>query len=237
MADDKRTLPGTKIRDLTGETFGRLTVLEYLGKQMQASCIQNGRRYFSGRDTWRCLCICGTEKVLYGKSLRSGNTASCGCLHRERNRAAKRATRITDHPLYDRWCQIRKRCYVETDAAYPLYGGRGIDVCQEWRVSFDQFVEDIGLPPFAGAKLDRIDNNRGYWPDNVRWATQSDQMNNTRVNVLLTYADKTQTQAQWEREYGLKKGTIRARLELGWSLERALTTPSRFYPRKETSCD
>ena len=93
------------------------------------------------------------------------------------------------------------------------------------------------MPPFVDAKLDRIDNNFGYWPENVRWATQSDQMNNTRVNVLLTYADKTQTQAQWEREYGLKKGTLRERLERGWSLERALTTPSRPYLKKEPSCD
>ena len=85
------------------------------------------------------------------------------------------------HPTYNRWKQIRKRCNNDRDKAYPNYGARGIKVCDRWMESFQNFVDDMGLPPSSGYSLDRINNDGNYEPDNCRWATHSTQMRNRRL--------------------------------------------------------
>jgi len=105
---------------------------------------------------------------------------------------------------------------------YFRYGGRGIQVCDKWH-SFDSFYQDMKDGYLPGLSIDRIDNSQGYSPENCRWATKRDQANNRRSNVVLEFAGRKQTMQQWCDELGLKIGTVWARLNRGWSVDRALT--------------
>ncbi len=130
---------------------------------------------------------------------------------------------------YRSWIGMISRCYNEKDTSYPNYGGRGITVCDEWRTSFSAFYSALGNTPRDGHRysIERIDNNKNYTPDNCRWATYTEQANNKRTNVNLTYIGRTQTLAQWADELGLDRRTVWGRLNKNWSVERALATPAR----------
>ena len=149
-------------------------------------------------------------------------------------RSEPRTPRVTkDTPerraLYRRWHAMIKRCHDPSNEGYRLYGARGITVCDEWRASFDAFRQWSERNGFAsGLSLDRVDTLQGYRPDNCRWATQREQANNMRSNVVLRFAGKSQTIAQWARETGLPTGTIEQRIRvLKWPIEKALSTPPR----------
>lgn len=119
---------------------------------------------------------------------------------------------------------MRYRCCKPTKSNYEFYGGRGIKVCERW-MTFENFYEDMGDPP-PGCTLDRIDTDGHYEPGNCRWATRKEQANNTRRNVLLTLAGRTQTLTQWSEEVGLKVGTLWSRVFIKkWSVEKSLTVP------------
>lgn len=129
------------------------------------------------------------------------------------------------HPYYRVWERMKHRCYSQSSNSYPRYGGRGITVCDRWKASLANFVEDMGPRP-EGATLDRIDNNKGYCPENCKWSTRQEQASNRRDNVNVTFNGKTQTAEAWAREYGLSGAAIViARLSRGWSIEKTLTTP------------
>jgi hypothetical protein len=152
--------------DRTGQVFTRLTVIEKAG--------------YSPHDKvmWRCLCECGNEVIVVGESLHCGLTKSCGCLRADR--ARERATHgMTNSPEYRSWAAMKTRCLNPNGHAFNYYGGRGIAVCDRWRDSFEAFYADMGPRP-TGRSLDRIDNDRGYEPDNCRWATATEQNNNRR---------------------------------------------------------
>jgi hypothetical protein len=107
------------------------------------------------------------------------------------------------------------RCHTPTDKGYPNYGGRGITVCERWRNDFAAFYADIGQRPSRAHSLERVDNNRGYEPGNVVWATQIEQQNNKRSNVRLTVNGETMTASQLARKYGLNVGTVLKRAKRG----------------------
>lgn len=128
------------------------------------------------------------------------------------------------NPAYFSWVAARQRCNSPTHEHYKYYGGRGIKVCDRWQNSFDAFLEDMGPRPI-GHTLDRRDVNGDYEPSNCCWATQKSQTRNTRSNRNLTYRGRTQPISAWAEEVGLKKGTLWFRINSGWDVERALTTP------------
>lgn len=203
-----------RFQDLTGRTFGQITVLHFLG--------------MLPRSTWICRCSCGKEWPVVARALTSGNTKSCGCWGR-----AQTTSSLTTHgkrhtPTYNVWRNMRQRCKPEHAKQYKYYAGRGIRVCERWLHSFENFLADMGEMPSPKHSLDRIDNDGHYEPLNCRWATRIEQGANKRNNIVLTLDGDAKTIAEWTRERGWPKGFINTRLRKGWSPVRALTTPRRI---------
>lgn len=125
------------------------------------------------------------------------------------------------------WYSIISRCHRVKDRGYARYGGRGIEVCQRWRDSYDAFVEDMGPRPSPEHTLDRIDNDGGYNPLNCRWANYTEQANNKRNSFFLTHAGETLTVSQWAVRLGVTKSAILNRLKRGLSEAETLSRPFR----------
>lgn len=186
----------------------------------------------SGNVKWRCKCECGNEAVVVGPNLTRGTTRSCGCLAHD-NRSPKFVTHGQSNTrLYRTWVSMKERCYREKYPKYRLYGGRGIRVCQEWQ-TFEKFAEWAKAngyqedSPRSEMTLDRIDPDGDYEPSNCRWASYTEQNRNKRTNRLITYNGQTKTAAEWGYEIGGDRHSILRRLELGWTIERAITEPLR----------
>jgi hypothetical protein len=138
---------------------------------------------------------------------------------------------LTHHPIFGRWISMLQRCYNPSSRKFNNYGGRGITVCERWRESVANFYADMGDPP-PGMSLERRDNNRGYSPDNCYWASPQQQIRNTRSNHILTYNGESYPITVWAEKLHIARNMVYKRLDRGWSVERALTTPPQGYARK-----
>lgn len=207
--------------DLTGQRFGRLTVIE---------------RSFSkpkGKTWFKCRCDCGNVVNVWSVYLRNGTTKSCGCLNRELASTRLKAQKLeagcdgrSETRLYKVWRGMISRCSNPNTHYYEGYGGRGIIVCTEWAESFEAFREWALSHGYAdNLTIDRIDNNGNYSPENCRWVTMKVQANNMRSTHLITYRGKTLSVSQWASELKISRATIVSRLRNGWSDALALSTP------------
>lgn len=179
---------------------------------------------------WICVCDCGNEVRSASNPLRTGKTKSCGCLRTEIS-AARLKKSNTKHgqygtPIYAAWRNMLARCLNPRVKEFKRYGGRGIVVCDRWIDSFDAFKSDMGERP-DGFTIERRDVNGNYTPENCHWADQTAQQNNRRNNVRLEFKGECLTLAQWGRRTGIHWSTIRNRVAVGWSIEDALTKPTR----------
>jgi len=196
--------------------FGRLTVL----RNVQ-------------RNEWLCRCECGTEVVVKGFKLLSGNNKSCGCLKRSVLGDATRKhgmanSRLTGYKsrAYGVWQALRDRCSNPNRKDYHRYGGRGITVCERWAHSFENFYADMG-DPSVGLTLERIDNNKGYAPENCRWDTRLSQTRNSTQIKRIVLAGVERPLREWLEHFRLSKHTYYRRKRMGLSDEEALTREKR----------
>lgn len=124
------------------------------------------------------------------------------------------------------WRRIKYRCLNKNSASYPLYGGRGISVCDRWLNSFENFYKDMGPKPGPEYSIDRIDNNGNYCPENCRWATPKKQANNRRTNICYVYRGEKLTMSELSVKYNIKYEVLRDRLiESEWTIEEAIEIP------------
>jgi hypothetical protein len=200
---------GKAVVDISGEVFGRLTAIKKIGSQ-------------NGHALWECICSCGNlHKAILG-NLRYGFVSSCGCFNKETHTTHG----LARTPEYRVWQDMKDRCSNKKNNYYKDYGGRGIRVCLRWQESFEEFYKSVGPKPFLKAELDRINNNKGYYPNNVRWTTSKENSRNTRRNRLITYKGETKCVSEWAEITGISKGAIKHRLNVGWDISEVLEKPS-----------
>jgi hypothetical protein len=209
--------------DLTGQTFGRLTVLERVVRNKHYA-------------TWLCKCSCGKNKVVRSCHLRSGAIISCGCYQKEIASKISKTHGETKTRLYNIWHGMKRRCYYKKDAFYHLYGGRGIFVCDKWKNSFESF-RDWALEHGYSDKLsiDRIDVNGNYEPSNCRWVTQRVQCSNTNHNKIVEYHGLKGVFLDMCRRLNVNESTVRSRMKKGHSFEDAVDKFKKTAPFKEQS--
>lgn len=132
---------------------------------------------------------------------------------------------LTKSPEYWIWRSMKARCFNPKTHSYKSYGGRGITVCKKWVNSFENFYKDIGPRPNSTYQIDRINNNGNYSPKNCRWVTASENSSNRRTSKMITFNGKTLSATEWAKRIGMNRGGITKRLQKGWPLKKALTTP------------
>lgn len=161
------------LKELTGQKFGRLTVVRLIGRLASVS----GHR----KTWWHCSCDCGEVSDVVGQSLTSGNTRSCGCLEKEARGAMSVTHGLSHTPEFRVWCTMLARCANPKSDQWVNYGGRGIMVCEQWARDFGAFYAHLGPRPSNRHSIDRFpDNDGNYEPGNVRWATSKEQRLNQR---------------------------------------------------------
>ena len=204
-----------KLIDITGHRFGNLTV------------IGQGERTKNGRIRWSCLCDCGNKTLTFAYDLKNGKVVSCGCYHRESLTVRNTTHGGSNTRLFRVWCGMRERCSTPSCKAYANYGGRGISVCDEWNdyAVFYKWAVSTGYED--GLSIDRIDSNGNYCPENCRWATSTEQANNTRRNVKIAYKGVSHTISEWSKIFGIKYTTLYMRLQRGMSIEKAFRNPTK----------
>lgn len=211
-----------KLIDLTGQRFGRLTVIER---------VENDKW---GAARWLCRCGCGNEKIVLAHNLKCGNVRSCGCLSKEiapeRGRHSRIGERSKIHGdfgtrLYRIWAAMKRRCYNPHAAYYEDYGMRGITVCDEW-LDYGPFKEwALSAGYCEGMSIERVEVDAGYSPENCIWIPLNEQNRNKRNTIRMEYQGRIYTIKEMAAMTGLSERTIAGRYERGWSVEKILSTP------------
>ena len=211
----------SKLIDLTGRRFGRWTVIERASSKVTDK---------STMTMWLCRCDCGNMKVVSGINLKQDSSKSCGCLSGELTSRRSRVHAMSDTKIHYVWRGVKQRCTNPKHIGYSNYGGRGITVCDEWLRDFKAFYDwAIASGYQEGLSIDRIDNAKGYSPDNCCWKTSKEQNRNKRSNNFLAINGETKTLIDWCAQCGLPYRTVCSRLRYGWTPEEALG----LVPRKK----
>lgn len=181
----------------------------------------------NNQSMFECRCECGAIRVILGTHLKSGKSRSCGCLKTEEliQRSLRHGySRVGNiSPIYSIWLAMKDRCLNPNCHAYKYYGGRGIKICERWKNSFEDFLEDIGKRPSKNHSLDRYPNNDGdYEPGNVRWATKMQQSGNLRSNRWVEHEGDRMILSEWGRLLNVNPATLGKFLNKGGTMEAAI---------------
>lgn len=197
--------------DYSGRRYGRLIVSSYSHSDNRS------------RSHWNTLCDCGKTKVVAGYNLGT-RVNSCGCLQKE-NQSNGSITHGRRHSSeYNAWASMKQRCSNPNATFFDRYGGRGIRVCERW-IDFSAFFEDMGERP-KGATIERINNNDGYYKENCRWATKTEQARNRCSSRMFEYKGEQITLAELAEKVGIPYKILHARINRRkWRFERAITQP------------
>ena len=196
--------------DISGKVFNRLTVISRADKDIH------------GRSKWHCLCDCGSETIVRSCNLSSGHTKSCGCFHRE----ATTKHGYGYHKLYEVWRHMVDRCYNKSSNRYYRYGSRGISVCDEWKNDVGLFVRWLEKNGYKKgiSNIDRINNNKGYYPGNCRVINKELNAKNKCNSVYVVFKGVKMLLIDLADRFNIKRCTLRARiLKYGMSVEDAVT--------------
>jgi hypothetical protein len=213
-----------KRKDLTGQVFGKLTALYPVGKDNYRNIL------------WLCKCKCGNTTIAAAFRLINGDTKSCGCFSGHthinygfRKLDSDRRCRSKEYITYD---NMKQRCYNFKHKSYFRYGGRGITICDRWMGinGFANFYKDMGPKP-KGLSIERIDNNKGYSPENCKWATLKEQNNNRRhpkgtTHIFLSINGIRKSLIEWDNILEINMQMSRNRINRGWPAAWALWFPS-----------
>ena len=194
------------MKNLIGQRFGKLLVIKRSANTKQ------------GKATWICKCDCGKtkEKPVVSNDLTSGKVRSCGCLYKESNKGRNKTHGQTHTRIYYIWSSMRQRC-KKNNRASKYYFNKNISVCDEW-LNFPNFYKwaiDNGYSD--NLTIDRIDNSKGYNPDNCRWADYKTQERNKTNNRKITINGETYVLAEWAEKIGISRATLLWRIDHGWS--------------------
>lgn len=212
--------------DISGQRFGKLLAIKCIEKVNYTA-------------KWLCQCDCGCCKITRIDSLLSGRCKSCGCLIKEKKVKHGGAKNGKTERLYGVWQHMKGRCYNQNNEHYDRYGGRGITVCNEWLHDYNTFREwalNNGYNKNAKhgeCTLDRIDNNKGYSPDNCRWVNMRTQDNNKSTNKYYQYNGESHTLSEWSDILGVKCRMLEGRIEKGWDFTKAIETEKCVAPLYE----
>lgn len=192
----------TKDSDFIGRKFGLLTV---------ESRYENTA---DGKRQWICVCDCGKHKTnpVRTSDLVSGKVRSCGCLFKICNKGKNTTHGLSKSRMFSIWSSMLARCRKHRN-----YVDRGITVCDEWLHDFQAFYDwAMGNGYEEHLTIDRIDNNRGYSPDNCRWVDMKTQQNNRRNNRIVNYFGVDFTIATLAQKINISPATLLWRVNKGW---------------------
>lgn len=196
---------GSTKKDMVGQLFGRLTVIA-----------ETDERTKCGEVKYLCKCDCGNTKVISGTTLRNGKTRSCGCLLSEESSKRAKTHGMSKTRLFNIWTGMHDRCYNPNRKEYESYGGRGIQVCDEWKDNFQAFYDWSMENGYSDdLSIDRQENEGNYEPSNCRWTTRKEQSDNTRLTVHITVNGETKNITEWAEAIGVARSTISRHNKLG----------------------
>lgn len=201
-----------KRQNLIGKRVGQLEVIEKAYSK-------------KGNVFWKCQCDCGNICYYSTGDLNRGQIKSCGCY--KKSGVTSITHGLTHNRIRTIWVNMKQRCENPNNPNYKYYGDRGITVCKEWQ-NLETFYEWANSNGYRdNLTIDRIDVNGNYEPSNCRWITMKEQHNNKRSNRIIEYRGQKYTLTQLAEKSGIKKTTLKERLNLGWSVEDAVSRPVR----------
>lgn len=200
--------------EMAGKRYGRLVGIRFIDRQKR-------------QCRWLFKCDCGTEKIMFGANVRRGLTTSCGCRHREISKENGTSHGLSKTAEYDVWGKIKDRCLNPANSAFKNYGARGITICPRWQDDFAAFFSDMGPRPSPQHAIERVDNDRGYSPDNSVWLERRLQNENRRCVRRFDFRGGTLTIRQLAESYGVPIAVLTWRIEAGWPINRAVLQPVR----------
>ena len=221
--ENVNTKRDTNSLTLTGVRVNFLTVIRKTDMRYGSSVV------------WECVCDCGNTYLTTAHKIKAGVAKSCGCkaYDKRRSELLKHGASTLNSKLrytYVAWLAMIQRCFYKKHKSYDVYGGAGITVVDAWR-DFSNFLSDMGERP-RNTTIGRINHNGNYEKCNCRWETPKQQANSKKTNRLIAYGSEIYTFSQLAEKAGLRQDTFTKRIDSGWSVEKAVTTPLKKLNRK-----